>query len=93
MLLRDCFLDRGTCAGRVPSLYGDKVSAGQSECRSGAGLRGLQNLQIRPAYGVVGRRDDEACRVRSCHVSDASSLHRSRRRARSIYREGVIVNC
>ena len=92
MLVRDCLLDRSTFAGRVPSVHGDQVGARQLECRSGAGSRGLQNLQIRPASGNVGLRYDEACRVRSCHVLEASRLQRLRRRPRSIYREGVIVN-
>lgn len=86
VMVRFCFLGCSTGAGRLPNVNGDHTRAGQSGCRTGGGLRGLQNLQICPAPGVVGCHDEEGCRVRACHVLVHAEIACDVERSRTIGR-------
>ena len=57
-MVRSCVRGRSAYAERVSRVHRDHASAAQSECRSGGGLCGLQNLQIYPSSGGIGCRDD-----------------------------------
>ena len=57
-MVRGFVRDLGACAERVSGVHRDHTSAAQSRCRSGGGLRSLQNLQSYPASEGVGCCDD-----------------------------------